>query len=84
MKKFLLASAAFGALVGPASGADVLEPVYRAPAAFAWTGWYVGVNAGYTFNAQNVQTVAQSVCAGPGAAVPRHHVALKFHHTNHQ
>jgi outer membrane immunogenic protein len=58
MKKFLLAGAAFGALIGPAVGADVLEPVYRAPATFAWTGWYVGVNAGYTFNSQNVQTVS--------------------------
>jgi outer membrane immunogenic protein len=66
MKKFLLAGAALGALIGPAVGADVLEPVYRAPAAFAWTGWYVGVNAGYTFNSQSVQTVSLRQFAAPG------------------
>jgi outer membrane immunogenic protein len=64
MKKFLLAGAAFGALVGPAVGADVLEPVYRAPA-FAWTGFYAGVNAGYTFNSLNSETATINTFASP-------------------
>jgi outer membrane immunogenic protein len=67
MKKFLLVGVASAALMRPAVGVDVFEPVYRAPAAFAWTGWYVGVNAGYTFNAQNVQTVSLRQFAAPGA-----------------
>jgi outer membrane immunogenic protein len=66
MKKFLLAGAAFGALAGPAVGADVLEPVYRAPA-FAWTGFYAGVNAGYTFNSLNSETASINTFAFPGA-----------------
>jgi outer membrane immunogenic protein len=69
MKKFLLAGAAFGALVGPAVGADVLEPVYRAPA-FAWTGFYAGVNAGYTFNALTSDTTSTNTFAFPGVAFP--------------
>lgn len=66
MKKFFLAGAAFGALIGPAVAADVLEPVYRAPA-FAWTGWYAGVNAGFTFNALNSTTTSNNAFAFPGA-----------------
>ena len=66
MKKFLLAGVGFGALIGPAVGADVLEPVYRAPA-FAWTGWYAGVNVGYTFNALNSDTASTNTFTFPGA-----------------
>jgi outer membrane immunogenic protein len=66
MKKFLLAGAAFGALVGPAVGSDMLAPAYRAPAP-AWTGWYAGVNAGYTFNALNSDTTSINTFAFPGA-----------------
>ncbi len=69
MKKFLLVGAAFGALVGPAVGADVLEPVYRAPA-FAWTGFYAGVNAGYTFNSLNSETGTINTFASPIAGGP--------------
>jgi outer membrane immunogenic protein len=66
MKKFLLAGAAFGVLMGPAMGADVLEPVYRAPA-FAWTGFYAGLNAGYTFNANNSTTTSTNTFFFPGS-----------------
>jgi outer membrane immunogenic protein len=65
MKNFSLVDAAFGALIGPAAGADVLEPAYRAPA-FAWTGFYAGVNAGYTFNALNSDTASTNTFAFPG------------------
>jgi outer membrane immunogenic protein len=70
MRRFLLAGAAFGALVGPAVGADVLEPVYRAPA-FAWTGFYAGVNAGYTFNSLNSETASINTFAFPIAPGPQ-------------
>ena len=70
MKKFLLAGAAFGALVGPAVGADVLEPVYRAPA-FAWTGFYAGVNAGYTFNSLTSDTLSTNTFAFPAGGGPQ-------------
>jgi outer membrane immunogenic protein len=70
MKKFLLAGAALGALIGPAPGADVLDPVYRAPAAFAWTGWYAGVNAGYTFNALDSVIASTNTFVSPGAGPP--------------
>jgi outer membrane immunogenic protein len=65
MKRFLLAAASFGALIGPAVGADVLEPVYRAPA-FAWTGWYAGANAGAMFNSIDVTTASTNTFALAG------------------
>jgi len=54
MKKFLLATTALAMLgIGAASAADLptrkgppIAPVY-VPPAFTWTGFYVGVNAGY-------------------------------------
>jgi len=59
MKKILLAGVAFAALTGAASAADL--PVRTAPPApviaavplFTWTGFYVGVNAGYGWNTNN-------------------------------
>jgi outer membrane immunogenic protein len=53
MKKLLLISATLGALIGPASAADLARPVYRRPVVVAapiytWTGFYVGGNVGYS------------------------------------
>ncbi len=55
MKKILLSSVALLAFAGAASAADL--PSRRAPApivaavpVFTWTGFYVGVNAGYGWN----------------------------------
>src|SRR5215217_1785142 len=56
MKKILLAGVALTALTGIASAADL--PARAAPPApmiaavplFTWTGFYVGVNAGYGWN----------------------------------
>jgi outer membrane immunogenic protein len=46
VRKVLLASIAFGALVAPAVAADMaVKAPYMAP--YLWTGWYAGINAGY-------------------------------------
>jgi outer membrane immunogenic protein len=66
MKKFLLAGAAFGALIGPAMGSDMLPPRDRVPA-YAWNGWYAGVNAGLAFNSLDVGTASVNTFAFPGA-----------------
>jgi outer membrane immunogenic protein len=57
MKKFLLASISFAALVaGPATAADLGRPAYRGPVVYApaWTGLYVGGDIGGAW--QNSQT----------------------------
>jgi outer membrane immunogenic protein len=52
MKKLLLTSATFAALVaGPATAADLARPVYRRPVVvaapvYSWTGFYIGGNVG--------------------------------------
>jgi outer membrane immunogenic protein len=59
MKRLFIAGAALGALVaaGPATAADI-SPVYKAPPAAApiydWTGFYIGVNAGYAWGHSDV------------------------------
>jgi outer membrane immunogenic protein len=52
MKKILLGIVGIAALTGtPALAADVAAPAYKAPLppvpVFSWTGFYIGVNAGY-------------------------------------
>jgi outer membrane immunogenic protein len=52
MKKHTLAGGAVAVLIpGPAMAADLARPRLRAPVAMiapaTWTGFYVGVNAGY-------------------------------------
>jgi len=50
VKKLLVAGIAAAAFCGvPALAADmpVKAPVYKAPAAFSWTGCYIGAHAGY-------------------------------------
>jgi outer membrane immunogenic protein len=54
MKRFLLAGVALAALTGTVSAADLPRrvetytkaPAYVEPAAYNWTGWYVGINGG--------------------------------------
>ncbi|MEN3931253.1 outer membrane protein [Microvirga sp. W0021] len=58
MKKILLAGAALAVLaVGTASAADLpsrrTAPPAYIPPVFTWTGFYVGLNAGYAFNGDN-------------------------------
>src|SRR5215210_7856072 len=53
MKKILLASVALFGLAGGAMAADLparrAAPVFTPVPVFTWTGFYVGVNAGYGF-----------------------------------
>ncbi|MCB8821583.1 outer membrane protein [Microvirga rosea] len=59
MKKFLLASVALFGFAGAASAADLPAraappaPIVAAVPIFTWTGFYVGVNAGYGWNTNN-------------------------------
>ena len=58
MRKLLLGSAAFAVMtVGPAVAADlpVRGPVYKSPppVVYSWTGFYGGVNVGYSWGRQN-------------------------------
>jgi outer membrane immunogenic protein len=63
MKKILLAGVAFAALSGTAFAADLPSrvaapaPIIAAVPLFTWTGFYVGVNAGYGWNSGNSQFV---------------------------
>jgi outer membrane immunogenic protein len=66
MKKFLLVGAAFGALVGPTMGSDILPPRDRVPA-YSWNGWYAGLNAGFVFTSLDTDTASFNTFAVPGA-----------------
>jgi outer membrane immunogenic protein len=63
MKKILLAGVALAALSGAASAADLpartapVAPIIAAVPVFTWTGFYVGVNAGYGWNSGDSQYV---------------------------
>jgi outer membrane immunogenic protein len=62
MKKYVLAAAAFGAFIAPAVGADMpikVPPYMPTP----WSGWYVGLNAGYTSSGANVDTASTNTFA---------------------
>jgi outer membrane immunogenic protein len=65
MMKLLSASVALAALVaGPAVAADLARPVYKAappPAAFSWTGIYVGVHAGSAWSTHDTTLSAVDV-----------------------
>jgi outer membrane immunogenic protein len=74
MKKFMIATAAFGALALPAMAADIAPaPVYtKAPVAVpvcVWCGFYVGVNAGGTFGGDNSVNSVGVPIGAPGAPV---------------
>ena len=68
MRKLLAALAAFTALTGAASAADLPRraappPIFTPVPVFTWTGAYFGINAGYAFD-------ASSNNAGPSFAIP--------------
>jgi len=73
MKKFLLASVALVAFASAASAADLprrqVAPAPYVPVvpAFTWTGFYVGLNAGYAFsNSDNVSNSGNAAYAALG------------------
>jgi outer membrane immunogenic protein len=75
MKKLLLTSIAFAALIaGPAAAADLARPVYRRPVVmpapvYSWTGFYVGGNVGYSWGeARNAWNVFAPNSGGGGGA----------------
>jgi outer membrane immunogenic protein len=58
MKKLAFGTFAVAALLGAGSAlaADLPEPAYKAPpivAAYSWTGYYIGANAGYSFGRES-------------------------------
>jgi outer membrane immunogenic protein len=65
MKKLAIGAVAVVALIGtPVLAADLNKPVYKAPPpappapVYTWTGWYVGLNAGWIGSDDNVNTNA--------------------------
>ena len=77
MTKILASLAAFTALTAAASAADlprrVPPPVFTPVPVFTWTGFYVGVNAGYGFDANSRNTTNYALPGGslinsPGTA----------------
>lgn len=80
---WVILATGFGfAAVGTASAADLAARPYKAPAAavsvYNWTGYYVGVNAGYAWGQSDVGTVLDptSSWAGEGVAFRNEFVAL--------
>jgi outer membrane immunogenic protein len=72
MKRHISVAALLFALsVGSAVAADLPSckgPVYVPPPPPLWTGFYVGLNAGYGFNqTDNVTTLGGPILVGPGA-----------------
>jgi len=77
MKKFLLAGAALVAMAGAAAAADLPRksaapaPYVPAHPAFTWTGFYVGLNAGYGFShTDNADYAGNAGYAALAPAVP--------------
>src|SRR5262245_54502109 len=59
MRVLVLASAVMAVLAVPGYAADFPRkaPAYAAPAAYGWTGCYIGANGGFAWGRSNVQTV---------------------------
>jgi len=70
IRRILLASAGAMALAGPAFAADLAPPPVYVPPPPMWTGFYVGVNAGYEWSAtQNVNIVSVPILSDPTGIV---------------
>jgi outer membrane immunogenic protein len=71
MKKRLLAGVAFaGLLAGPTMAADIPPPLYKPLPISSWTGFYIGVNLGYSFarNQSNESLFVAPSSGGTGMA----------------
>ncbi|MGU3544091.1 porin family protein, partial [Methylobacterium sp. A52T] len=78
MKKLLLASTVLAGMTAAASAADLPRraappPVFTPVPVFTWTGFYIGVNAGYGFDANSRNTTSYALPGGslinsPGTA----------------
>jgi outer membrane immunogenic protein len=71
MKKLVLLASSLVLSVGAASAADLprksVAPVFAPVPVFTWTGFYVGLNAGYGFGESNVDASQNPSSAGFGA-----------------
>jgi outer membrane immunogenic protein len=64
VQRFLLAGAVFGAFIAPALGADM--PLKApAPPPTPWSGWYVGLSAGYESSGAKIDTGSTNTYASP-------------------
>ena len=76
MKKILLSSVTLLGLSAATMAADLPRRQYVAPApvvavpVFTWTGFYVGVNAGYGFSDRNDDNLFNNFAFGSGLSVP--------------
>jgi outer membrane immunogenic protein len=76
MKKFLVTAASLVAFAAPALAADMAPASYtKAPAAmpaavYSWTGWYIGVNGGAGWSANNNGTLTGTDAGGGGILAP--------------
>lgn len=69
LHRILLATASAMALAGTAFAADLTPPPVLLPPPPMWTGFYIGVNAGYEWSASN--TARLMWCRGlPSTIVP--------------
>jgi outer membrane immunogenic protein len=68
MKMVLVAGVAFGASIGVASAADLTMPVKApiAPPPYNWTGFYIGINGGYSWGRADMDFTITGV---PGGSV---------------
>src|ERR1043166_790855 len=70
MKKLLLAACAFGVLTGPGVAADM--PLKAPPAVvplWTWTGFYAGVNVGYSWGRSDTTVTVTDATTGALLAV---------------
>ena len=75
MRAILLSAFAVTALAGQAAAADLptrkeAPAPYIAPPMFTWTGFYGGLNAGYAFGNNSVNTTSTNTFAFPAAGGP--------------
>jgi outer membrane immunogenic protein len=69
MRKVMLAGAALAALIsGPSFAADLARPVYKAlpppVELWSWSGFYLGVNVGYSFGRSNTDAAIFDASTG--------------------